>query len=125
MLRVIQHGDGHEDRLEGSATFSRSGPKLIMDEVGTLKTRGQTLAAKQRYIWEDGTDHLNVYFSDLRPFHMVTLRDPHPTAIHLCDPDRYEVSYDFSAWPEWHSSWRVEGPRKDYQMMSHYRRETR
>ena len=43
-------------------------------------------------------------------------------AWHDCLPDFYEVSYNFTHWPEWRSIWRVRGPKKDYTMISDYRR---
>ena len=46
------------------------------------------------------------------------LADPSPRTVHLCAPDRYEVAYDFTAWPHWSATWTVEGPRKDYVMTS-------
>lgn len=120
----MQHGDGRTDRLEGTAHFHRSGPKLVQDETGILTVGQQKMEAKQRYIWEAAGSQLNVYFADLRPFHSVALNTPTPSAVHLCPPDRYEVAYDFSNWPTWRATWQVEGPRKAYRMTSDYRRET-
>ncbi len=122
LTREIHHGDGRIDRFDGEARFHRSGPKLVQDDVGILRVGQQNLEAKQRYIWEDAGEQINVYFADLRPFHTVQLHTPQPSAIHLCPPDRYEVAYDFSAFPKWRATWQVEGPRKDYLMQSDYRR---
>ena len=63
---------------------------------------------------------LNVYFADMRPFHSVPLGVEAPEAVHLCPPDRYQVTYDFGAWPGWRSVWQVEGPMKDYVMTTDY-----
>ena len=120
LSRVIDHADGTRATLEGVSVFSRSGPRLIQEESGVLKFGDQNLEARQRYIWEAAGPHLNVYFSDMRPFHAVPLGEPCPRTVHLCDPDRYEVVYDFQAWPRWTSTWKVEGPRKDYEMTSRY-----
>ena len=47
-----------------------------------------------------------------------------PDALHHCDPDMYNVSYDFTRWSQrkkqWRSVWTVLGPRKDYKMLSSY-----
>ena len=120
LLRRIVHGDGSEASLVGQAVFSRSGPRLIQDETGVLTLAGRELQASQRYVWERAGSQLNVYFSDMRPFHAVPLEVVAPDAVHLCPPDRYEVTYDFENWPNWRSVWHVEGPRKDYVMTSTY-----
>ena len=39
---------------------------------------------------------------------------------HWCDPDQYDGSYDFSAWPAFTVTWSVRGPRKAYLMSSRY-----
>ena len=73
--------------------------------------------AERRYLW--GPD-LTVCFEDGRFFHQVPPEGGQ--AAHWCDPDQYEVSYDFRAWPDWQTRWRVVGPRKDYAMVSWYRK---
>ena len=45
-----------------------------------------------------------------------------PGDVHACDPDTYRVRYDFRRWPRWQAEWRVTGPRKDYGMLSRFRR---
>ena len=110
-------------RLEGEAVLARSGLRLVYSEAGTLVIPGQpSLTAKQRYVWEERDGWISIRFADGRPFHGFALRAANATAVHLCDPDRYQVVYDFSAWPEWTSDWRVIGPRKDYAMRSRYLR---
>ena len=62
-----------------------------------------------------------VDYADGRPFHEF---DPaRPRAAHWCDPDDYRVRYDFTRWPLWRAEWEVRGPRKDYLMMTDYRRD--
>jgi len=34
-----------------------------------------------------------------------------------------DVTYDFRKYPQWRAEWRVEGPKKDYRMVTTYRRE--
>ena len=122
LTRRIRHGDGREDRLDGEAHFTRTGPRLVQDERGILIVGNQRLEAEQRYLWQAAGDRIDVYFSDNRPFHSIPLHDPAPRTVHLCPPDRYEVAYDFTGWPNWSATWTVEGPRKDYEMRSDYRR---
>jgi len=122
LTRKITHSTNVQNHFTGEAHFDRSGPRLIQTETGQLSVADQSLEAKQRYFWEAKGRLLNVYFSDLRPFHSIPLNAAHPSTVHLCDPDRYEVAYDFSAWPQWETRWCVEGPRKDYVMHSIYTR---
>ncbi len=121
LTRQITHGDGSAYSLEGTVEFHRSGPRLIQDEAGTLTYGGQSLKASRRFIWEKAGDQARVYFDDMRPFHSFPLGVAKPTAVHICPPDRYEVTYDFTQWPKWQAVWQVEGPNKDYRMVSELR----
>ena len=73
----------------------------------------------RRMLWGPG---LSGAFEDGRPFHDVPTEGG--AVSHWCAPDRYDGHYDFSRWPEFRVEWRVRGPRKDYQMVTDYRRET-
>lgn len=121
--RDITHGDGAVNRLTGAAHFHRAGARLIQDETGDLVLGNQTVKATRRYIWAESKGRLDVFFDDMRPFHSVLLGVTTHKTVHLCAPDRYEVSYDFSSWPAWTARWKVEGPRKDYVMTSRYKPE--
>lgn len=119
--RTIRHVDGREDRLSGTATFRRAGPRLIQDEEGDLRIEGQvTLKATRRYVWAHEKSRFEVHFADMRPFHTIPVGAARPETTYLCPPDRYAVAYDFSSFPEWRSVWRVEGPKKDYRMETHF-----
>lgn len=121
--RHIVHADGSEHRFEGVARFRRSGPRLIEDEEGVLLgIPGQPdLKATRRYIWIQEKNRIEVLFDDMRPFHTIPTGVAHPETTHLCPPDRYRVSYDFSDRLHWSSVWRVEGPRKSYVMTNEFR----
>ncbi len=123
LSRRIVHADGSENALEGVTTFRRTGEGLIQDEEGELSGPGlpRPVRAVRRYLWRQDGDRLECLFEDGRPFHTLPSGSACPEAVHLCDPDRYEVAYDFTEFPLWHSVWRVVGPRKDYVMTSSYR----
>lgn len=119
-----------DDRRAGTwATFAGQAEFLAQDgglryhETGVLHLPGVApIKAERIYHWHgDGAD-VAVTFEDGRPFHTVSLSDPAPQARHWCDPDIYDVAYGFEDWPVWTSQWRVAGPRKDYVMISTYRR---
>lgn len=122
--RRIEHAGGQGNaRLSGSARFLRSGRALIHEETGTLEIdgiAGPGMQAARRFLWRAEAGWIEVSFKDGRPFHAFPLGVHDPEATHLCSPDRYAVGYDFSRWPVWKSIWRVTGPRKDYQMTSHF-----
>lgn len=118
LTRRIAHGDGRTDRLSGTCTFMRSGPRLLQDETGVLETADGRFNATRRYVWGEAPGRLEIRFADMRPFHSFPLGVTRPETVHLCDPDRYHVAYDFGAWPVWRTVWTVEGPRKDYVMDS-------
>ncbi|SFB76312.1 DUF6314 family protein [Tropicimonas isoalkanivorans] len=118
--RIDDARSGHVLRLEGTATFSRAGEGLILEEKGTLIRPGSPpMTATRRYLWQADGAQIAVLFDDGRPFHRFHPSDA-PKATHWCAPDDYRVHYDFTAWPTWSSLWRVDGPRKNYVMQSWY-----
>lgn len=120
--RRIVHADGREDRLSGTCKFSRAGPRLIQAEAGALETTEGRFEATRRYVWSEDQGRLDVHFEDMRPFHSIPLGVDRPETTYLCPPDRYNVAYDFTGWPDWQSTWTVEGPRKDYVMVNRLQR---
>lgn len=120
---IEDHRAGATGRLEGEAQVASGQGGHVYIESGTLRLPGQPpLAAERRYLWRPAPGGVAVHFDDGRFFHLMALDAPHATADHDCDPDRYEVRYDFSAWPQWRAVWEVRGPRKDYRLESLYRR---
>ena len=116
LSREIAQADGSVARFEGVARWvSRADGGADYSETGALITPQGRFAAERRYLW-DGD--LRVYFDDGRFFHAVPAGGG--AAGHWCDPDQYDVTYDFSGWPEWTAVWRVRGPRKDYVMTSRF-----
>ncbi len=106
--------------FDGTACFNADGAGLILDESGTLSlTEQRPILASRRYLWQAGPDGIAVHFADGRFFHDIG-RGIAPKARHDCPPDIYEVIYDFAMWPEWHATWRVRGPRKNYVIHSRY-----
>ena len=122
--RRIENAEGPEARFEGVARFEPDGAGLVYAEEGELQLEGQPpIRGERRYLWrqeEDGT--IAVFFDDGRDFHRFDPGAEAPGDRHHCAPDVYDVTYDFGGWPEWESRWRVTGPRKDYVMVSRYRR---
>lgn len=117
ITREIIHADGSVATFLGQARFSPTGQgALRYVETGDLRLPdGQTVRATRTYLWESD---LQVFFEDGRPFLQVPAAGGE--AIHLCPPDTYRVTYDFTPWPQWQAIWSVTGPKKAYRMVSTY-----
>ena len=111
-------------RFDGSADFAPIDDGLHYREEGQLQFGGMTaIRAERVYIWTfPEPDRVRILFADGTHFHDFDPHQSRPQATHYCDPDEYDVTYDFSRWPEWRAEWRVEGPRKDYRLVSIYSR---
>ena len=112
---------GLPGRFDGTATFVAEGGAVLYAETGQLTLgAGAAVMAERRYRWSEVDGRIAVHFADGRFFHSF---DPAgPAAAHWCDPDSYRVAYDFARWPDWSATWDVTGPRKDYRMVSAFRR---
>ncbi|MFP7672894.1 DUF6314 family protein [Marivita sp. S0852] len=120
---IHNHRSGRTGQFDGTAVFSPDTGGLAYVETGHLHLDGHPpFKAERRYFWRCEDHILYVDFDDRRPFH--SLPPNTRNARHWCDPDMYDVTYDFSAWPVWHSTWDVSGPQKAYRMTTSYRRKT-
>ena len=98
-------------------------PGAIYTETGELTlANAAPMRATRQYLWQQTGGLITVDFADGRPFHTFDPMAAAPSAEHDCPPDTYCVEYDFADWPRWQSRWRVRGPRKDYLMVSNFRR---
>lgn len=123
---IMDRRNGMNGQLSGMAVFTNTAPhELTYVEEGELHYGQQpAMTAKRQYIWRaveaGGVQKIAVHFEDGSPFHSIALDRSMPDDDHLCDPDYYFVSYDFSHWPKWQAEWKVLGPSKDYRMISRY-----
>lgn len=120
--RVVRHifpAQGPEARFEGTAVWEVVPKGLSYLEQGLMTLAGQPpMQAERRYLW---TENLSVHFDDGRFFHQVPVHGG--VAKHWCDPDSYELTYDFTCWPGFRVKWHVIGPRKDYRAETEYTRQ--
>ncbi len=117
--RINDRLTGQIGRVSGMLTLSETDQGLAYREEVIVEIPGQpAMEGTRDYIWKDGGDRVNVHFADGRYFHSFPLGLSEPAAQHWCDPDQYEVIYDFKDWPVWGATWIVKGPRKDYKMSS-------
>ncbi|RME14657.1 MAG: trigger factor [Alphaproteobacteria bacterium] len=121
--RIEDHWMGRTGLFEGVARFHPDGAGLVLDEVGELRLPQEVpMVARRRYLWREEGDALAVLYEDGSPFHRIAHGAPVVQAWHGCDPDDYEVTYNFTRWPAWRMVWRVRGPRKDYTSISDFTR---
>ncbi len=114
--RRIVEASGAEATFEGAAVWTPAEAGMLYEERGVLNVAGQApMQAERKYLWDAA---LNVYFEDGRFFHAVPPAGG--DAAHWCDPDQYDVHYNFAAWPRFEVRWHVQGPRKAYEMTSTY-----
>jgi hypothetical protein len=110
-------------QFDGQATFAGSAIALTYREAGLFRIgAGPALVAERSYQWAFDAGQVTVTFADGRPFHSFTPGVTGPGTDHPCGDDLYRVAYEWSGWPEWTATWDVTGPRKDYRLVSHYRR---
>lgn len=123
LSRRIEHVNEPSADFSGKAVLNRVKGGYWYREDGQLQIEGHaSFTAERRYMWVDDGARVKVLFEDGRPFHHIDLSHDQPSDIHHCDPDIYDVRYDFAGWPQWCCVWRVSGPRKDYVMTSVYMR---
>lgn len=109
--------------FDGIATLTPGADGLVYEEAGELRLpEGTNMRATRKYLWQQGRGAVRVLFDDGRDFHRIDILSEIATSFHDCPPDQYEVSYNFTRWPEWRSIWTVRGPRKNYVMTTDYRR---
>ncbi|MCA8869940.1 MAG: trigger factor [Rhodobacteraceae bacterium] len=122
---ITDHRNQQRGQFTGEAVFSPEINGLSYMETGFLTMAGQVpLKATRQYLWQEINGRINVRFADDRPFYDFLPGQGEVAAQHFCQPDNYRVAHDFRNWPEWHSRWQVEGPKKRYEMHSIYRRDT-
>lgn len=119
--RIEDHWMGTTGLFEGLARFTPDGQGLGYHEVGELKLPQEVpLAASRRFLWRRDADGIEVLYEDGTLFHRIAGNTRVVQAWHACGQDDYEVSYNFTHWPDWRMIWRVRGPRKDYTSISDF-----
>jgi hypothetical protein len=122
--RIDDAAGGQAGQFDGQAVLEPEAEQdLVYAEAGSLQMgAGPAMTATRTYRWHFVGDRVEVFFADGRPFHGFRPADGDVEAKHLCGADLYRVRYEFGAWPVWTARWEVRGPRKDYAMVTQYRR---
>jgi Family of unknown function (DUF6314) len=121
--RIEDEWMGTTGLFEGVARFSRDARGLGYQEVGELKLPQEApMAASRRYLWRDEPGGIAVLYEDGRFFHRIRTGATVVQDWHVCGGDEYDVTYNFTHWPDWRMIWKVRGPRKDYLSISDFTR---
>jgi len=121
--RIEDEWMGTTGLFEGVARFSPDPQGLAYHETGELRLPQEApMVASRRFLWRADAGGIAVHFDDGRPFHRIAAGARVVQDWHHCQPDDYEVSYNFTRWPDWRMIWRVRGPRKDYTAISDFTR---
>lgn len=123
--RVIDDAKaGERLTAEGHVLFSPDDAGLVYDETSEMTLGdGRRLSGTRRYLWQPQPEGgIAVRFEDGRLFHRIAPQGLIQEDRHDCPPDLYAGAYDFTGWPEFRVRWQVSGPRKDYRMVTVYRR---
>ena len=121
--RIEDRAAGQVVQAEGQVSFAEGPEGLIYHERGVMRLPGQPpLQAERRYLWRLGPEGVEVRFDDGRAFHGFRPEGLAAGTEHPCGADIYNVTYDFTGFPEWRAVWIVSGPRKDYTMETGYAR---
>ncbi len=116
--RIVRHASGDLAEVTGQAVWTPQAGGLQCREAGQMVLNGAApVSALQEFFWQED---LCVYFKDGRFFHQIPAMGG--DAAHWCEPDQYDVTYDFAGWPCWSATWRVKGPRKDYTLETRFSR---
>jgi Family of unknown function (DUF6314) len=118
-----------EWKFRGRAVFCcQSDNELRYEENGVLSKEGNAdISAFRRYIYRYEAGHIVIYF-DEHPERVFQVLDPRRTqngsweaqAEHFCTPDHYASRYSFGV-DTIVITHVVEGPRKNYEMVTNYR----
>jgi hypothetical protein len=114
-----------EARAEGTASFTRNWNTLNYYESGVLHRfeDKKSFHVYQTYSYRLRNDLISVYFSNKQLFHPLHFDPPNPTTFpfiargtHHCEPDTYEMLYQFDNLNQFRVTCAVKGPHKNYEI---------
>jgi hypothetical protein len=129
--RIIEGQGSMQASMQGIATFAPlDAASLAYREQGRLRLlNGTELEAEREYIFRGSDRGFDVFFKEDPPrlFHTISLAasdrgDLDGSAAHLCNLDHYQSTYTFTADGGFVIRHVVSGPRKDYTMITTFKR---
>ncbi|MFL6732279.1 MAG: DUF6314 family protein [Sphingomicrobium sp.] len=121
---VIDRAHAMTGGLKGEATFTPCADGLLYEEHGTLTLGEHRGRAEQSYLYEfpETEGRASVRFRDGRAFHELDLSHGQHRVCHDCHPDLYDGVFIALSSTAWQSEWNVTGPRKQYGLLTTYKR---
>lgn len=120
---ISDYRSGKTARFEGRALFEPSNRGLCYSETGKVFLDDSSFAASRSYLFVFPEDRFaEVRFDDGNLFHDLDLSGGAWSAEHFCSPDRYRGAFNAESREAWSSRWRIQGPRKDQEISTGYRR---
>jgi hypothetical protein len=122
--RIVDQRNNQSGVFQGEAKLTASTNGLDYLEKGLLSFgTAPPMPSVRSYEWRGiDNERIAVHFQDGRYFHTFCACNTQERAEHVCDPDRYVVDYEFLSPTYWTQAWNVTGPRKNYRMISEFRR---
>ncbi len=117
LRREIWSGHEFDGIFSGIAKFTNDRTmNLQYVEEGILHlTSSPSMIGRRSYVW---TPSLDVYFVTGEFFHKIPAHGGNVT--YLCPPDTYSGQYEFTNWPKWSLKWSINGPKKNYELVTFY-----
>ena len=114
---------GQRGQLVGWALFKAEGGSLLYEESGDMTLGAARSRAYRRYRYLfPSPGRAEIRFEDGRLLVALDLAGGTAAASHLCGGDSYTVEVTLLEAAQWQTVWQVSGPRKDYRLVSRYRR---
>ena len=114
---------GQSGHLVGQADFTPEKWGLLYRESGQMTLGASVTEAFRQYRYSfPRPGHVEIGFEDGRLLLALDLTDETATATHLCGADSYAAQVALLDETTWRATWHVTGPRKDYTLVSRYRR---
>ncbi|MBB4568408.1 DUF6314 family protein [Rhizobium leucaenae] len=115
--KIIDRLNASFVHFEGQAFVT---PHQFEEHGGTTTDYG-TLRSSRIYRLHSAPEHVSVYFPDLTEFIRIG-KDASQRLAHQCGSDLYRGRLFFRNPDAWAEMWHVQGPRKHYVSLAHYRR---
>ena len=120
---IRDHLSRQDGSAHGTAVFSREADEVRWRETGVLELgETRTRATRELVITRDPASESGwmVLFEDRRPFHPLILEAGE--VEHLCRSDLYSGRVEPLTPDRFRTRWRVEGPGKNHEISTEYRR---
>jgi hypothetical protein len=116
---------GHDASFTGTASIAPAPAapgELVWHEQGVLRSAVHRGPASRTMLIVPAGAAWQVLFADRRPFHPLDLGAGACEVVHPCGADHYTGRFRLKEPDSFEVRWRVRGPAKDLEIVSHYTR---